>query len=132
MTGPSTAVFTGRVHGTVQLRHTDNGTPAARFWLLHHPRVYDRRTSQWTDGETVAVICTVHGAAAQHAAETLTDDVHVIASGQLRSAPSPHTPGQQQLYVDNARVGVDLTHHVAYIDATLPAVLAGQAPAHTG
>ncbi|WP_338704372.1 single-stranded DNA-binding protein (plasmid) [Streptomyces sp. Q6] len=129
MTGQTAAVFTGRVHGTVQLRHTETGTPVARFWLHHLPRVYDHRARQWTDGALVPVICTVHGAAARHAAETLTDDVHVMATGDLRITPSPHAPGQQQLYLDHARVGIDLTHHVAYIDATLPGVLAGQPPA---
>ncbi|MFG2257281.1 hypothetical protein [Streptomyces mirabilis] len=33
------------------------------------------------------------------------------------------------LYLDSAQVGVDLAHHVAYVDDTLPAVLAGRAPA---
>ncbi|WP_369243169.1 hypothetical protein AB5J56_00075 [Streptomyces sp. R21] len=32
------------------------------------------------------------------------------------------------LHLDSAQVGVDLAHHVAYIDDTLPAVLAGHAP----
>jgi hypothetical protein len=33
------------------------------------------------------------------------------------------------LHLDSAQVGVDLAHHVAYIDDTLPTVLAGRAPA---
>ncbi|MFD7205914.1 single-stranded DNA-binding protein [Streptomyces sp. NPDC059893] len=129
MSGETTAVICGRVHDTVQLRHTPTGAPVARFWILQLPRTYDQRSGRWSEGEPVPVICTVHGAAARHAAETLTADVHVIATGSLRVLPSPHRSGEQQIYLDNARVGVDLSQHVAYIDETLPAVLAGHATA---
>lgn len=121
MSGETTAVIRGRVYGTVQLRHTERGTPAARFTVMQVPREYDRARGQWRDGEPVPVICTVTGPLARHAAECLTDAVHVIATGNLALRAG--------LHLDSAQVGVDLAHHVAYIDDTLPAVLAGRAPA---
>ncbi|MFD7283477.1 single-stranded DNA-binding protein [Streptomyces sp. NPDC059862] len=122
MSGETTAVIRGRVYGTVQLRHTERGTPAARFTVLQVPREYDRARGQWRDGEPVPVICTVTGPLARHVAECLTDAVHVIATGNLALR-------ENLLHLDSALVGVDLAHHVAYIDDTLPAVLAGRAPA---
>ncbi|MER8009735.1 single-stranded DNA-binding protein [Streptomyces sp. NPDC094149] len=122
MSGETTAVVRGRVCGTVQLRHTERGTPAARFTVMQVPREYDRTRGQWRDGEPVPVICTVTGPLARHAAECLTDAVHVIATGNLVLRAG-------LLHLDSAQVGVDLAHHVAYIDDTLPAVLAGRAPA---
>ncbi|MGI5397056.1 hypothetical protein [Streptomyces sp. CA-251251] len=68
------------------------------------------------------MICTVTGPLARHVAECLTDAVHVIATGTVALRDNV-------LYLDSAQVGVDLAHHVAYIDETLPAVLAGRAPA---
>ncbi|MFI7406928.1 single-stranded DNA-binding protein [Streptomyces sp. NPDC049541] len=109
MSGETAAVIRGRVYGTVQLRHTEGGTPAARFTVLQVPREYDRARGQWRDGEPVPVICTVTGPLAQHAAECLTDDVHVIATGNLALRAG-------LLHLDSAQVGVDLAHHVAYID----------------
>ncbi|MGW1193680.1 single-stranded DNA-binding protein [Streptomyces sp. NPDC002559] len=122
MSGETTAVVRGRVHGTVKLRHTERGTPAARFTVVQVPREYDRTHSQWRDGEPVPVICTVTGPLARHVAECLTDAVHVIVTGRLALRGD-------LLHLDSAHVGVDLAHHVAYIDDTLPSVLAGRAPA---
>ncbi|MFF6969320.1 single-stranded DNA-binding protein [Streptomyces anthocyanicus] len=122
MNGETTAVIRGRVYGTVQLRHTERGTPAARFTVVQIPREYDYAQRQWRDGEPVPVICTVTGPLARHVAECLTDAVHVIATGNVALRDN-------MLYLDSAQVGVDLAHHVAYIDETLPAILAGRAPA---
>ncbi|MEU6653388.1 single-stranded DNA-binding protein [Streptomyces sp. NPDC046900] len=122
MSGETTAVIRGRVRGVVQLRHTERGTPAARFTVVQVPREYDRARGQWGDGQPVPVICTVTGPLARHVAECLTAAVHVIATGNLALRDN-------QLHLDSAQVGVDLAHHVAYIDDTLPAVLAGRAPA---
>ncbi|GGP80822.1 single-stranded DNA-binding protein [Streptomyces melanogenes] len=122
MSGETSAVIRGRVAGIVQLRHTERGTPAARFTVMQLPRTYDRTHGQWHDSEPVPVICTVLGPVARHVAECLTDAVHVIATGNLALRANV-------LHLDAAQVGVDLAHHVAYIDDTLPAVLAGHAPA---
>lgn len=122
MSGETAAVVRGPVHGTVQLRHTERGTPAARFTVMQVPREYDRARGQWHDGEPIPVICTVTGPLARHVAECLTDAVHVIATGNVALRDNV-------LYLDSAQVGVDLAHHVAYVDDTLPAVLAGRARA---
>ncbi|MET7608154.1 single-stranded DNA-binding protein [Streptomyces avermitilis] len=122
MSGETAAVVRGRVYGTVRLRHTERGTPAARFTVVQVPREYDRARGQWRDGEPIPVICTVTGSLARHVAECLTDAVHVIATGNVALRDNV-------LYLDSAQVGVDLAHHVAYVDDTLPAVLAGRAPA---
>ncbi|MEU2588253.1 single-stranded DNA-binding protein [Streptomyces avermitilis] len=122
MSGETAAVVRGRVYGTVQLRHTKRGTPAARFTVMQVPREYDRARGQWHDGKPVPVVCTVIGPLARHVAECLTDAVHVIATGNVALRDNV-------LYLDSAQVGVDLAHHVAYVDDTLPAVLAGRAPA---
>jgi single-strand DNA-binding protein len=124
MSGETTAVVRGRVHGSVQLRYTERGTPAARFTVTQIPREYDHSLGQWRDAEPVPVICTVTGPLARHVAECLTDAVHVIVTGHLALRDN-------LLRLDSAQVGVDLAHHVAYIDDTLPAVLAGHAPAAT-
>ncbi|MEW1648422.1 single-stranded DNA-binding protein [Streptomyces sp. NPDC091219] len=121
MSGETTAVIRGRVYGAVQLRHTERGTPAARFTVMQVPREYDRARRQWHDGEPVPVICTVTGPLARHVAECLTDAVHVIATGNLALRDN-------RLHLDSAQVGVDLAHHIAYIDETLPGVLAGRSP----
>lgn len=121
MSGETTAVIRGRVSGTVQLRHTERGTPAARFTVMQVPREYDRARGRWHDGDPVPVICTVTGPLARHVAECLTDTVHVIATGNLALRAG-------LLHLDSAQIGVDLAHHVAYIDDALPAVLSGRAP----
>ncbi|MFE1856272.1 hypothetical protein [Streptomyces sp. NPDC059489] len=70
----------------------------------------------------MSAICTVTGPLARHVAECLTDAAHVIATRSLALRGN-------QLHLDSAQVGVGLAHHVAYIDDSLPAVIAGRAPA---
>ncbi|MGW2618499.1 single-stranded DNA-binding protein [Streptomyces sp. NPDC001500] len=121
MSGETTAFIRGHVYGTVQLRHTQHGTPAARFTVIQASREYDRTRGQWRDGEPVPVVCTVTGPLARHVAECLTDAVHVIVTGNMALRGNV-------LHLDSAQVGVDLAHHIAYIDDTLPTVLAGRNP----
>jgi len=122
MSGEVTPTIHGYVSEDPQLRNTERGTPAARFTLVSVPREYDRGSHQWRDGEPVNIICTALGRLAQHIAASLAPGVHVIATGHL-------TLRGDGLHLATTRVGIDLEAHVAYIDATLPAILAGTAPA---
>ena len=61
MSGETAAVVRSRVYATVQLRHTQRGTPAARFTVMQVPREFDRARGRWHDREPVPVICTVIG-----------------------------------------------------------------------
>ncbi|MFI6566186.1 hypothetical protein [Streptomyces sp. NPDC050534] len=81
MSEETTAVIRGRVHETVQLRHTERGTLAARFTVMQVAREYDRARRQWRDGEPVPLICTVTGPLARHAAECLTGAVQWTRRG---------------------------------------------------
>ncbi|MEV6796521.1 single-stranded DNA-binding protein [Streptomyces sp. NPDC051320] len=119
MPGEITATMHGFVHDEPQLRSTERGMLACRFRLVSIPREYDRAAGEWRDGEPVMVLVTVRGRTARHVAASLTDRVHVIVTGMLDIRDG-------LLYLDADRVGIDLTEHVAYIDATLPDVLAGK------
>ncbi|NUK26915.1 single-stranded DNA-binding protein, partial [Streptomyces lunaelactis] len=121
MAGEVTPTIYGRVYEDPQLRHADSGRPIARFRVVSFPREYDRTSGEWRDGEPVLVVCTAWGRLAKHVAASLADRVHVIVTGQLTACDA-------QLHLNVTRVGVDLDAHIAYIDATLPAVLAGKGP----
>jgi len=114
MSGQTTAVIRGRMHGVVQLRHTERGTPAARFTVVQVPREYDR----------------ARGSGATPSRSPSSAPSPARSRGTSPNA-SPTRPAlrDNQLHLDSAQVGVDLAHHVAYIDDILPAVLAGRTPA---
>ncbi|MFJ3714095.1 single-stranded DNA-binding protein [Streptomyces sp. NPDC090053] len=119
MPGQITVTMHGFVHDEPQLRSTERGMLACRFRLVSIPREYDRDTGDWRDGEPVLVLVTVRARTARHVAASLTDRVHVIVTGVLDIR-------DDVLYLDADRVGIDLAEHVAYVDATLPDILAGK------
>jgi single-strand DNA-binding protein len=56
----------------------------AKFPIASPPRVLDRNTNEYKDGETLFLGCTVWRELAEHAAESLTKGMWVVVVGRLR------------------------------------------------
>ena len=50
----------------VELRFTPSGTAVANFRLASQPRHFDRAKSEWVDGETLWLACSVFGQQAEN------------------------------------------------------------------
>ncbi|MFF3489093.1 single-stranded DNA-binding protein [Streptomyces sp. NPDC002701] len=126
MTGETIVTVTGNLVADPEIRFTEMGTPVARFRVASTPRVYDRKTSQWTDGESLFITCTVWRHVAEHVCECLQRGMHVIVQGRLRQRTYTDREGIKRTVfdLDADDVGLSLRHRIAYTDNTLPSTLA--------
>ncbi|WP_069757769.1 single-stranded DNA-binding protein [Streptomyces sp. LUP47B] len=126
MTGETTVTVTGNLVADPEIRFTEKGTPVARFRVASTPRVYDRNSGQWTDGESLFITCTVWRHVAEHVCECLQRGMHVIVHGRLRQRTYTDGEGIKRTVfdLDADDVGLSLRHRIAYTDNTLPPALA--------
>lgn len=85
MANDTTLTITGNLTGDPELRFTPNGAAVANFTIASTPRVFDRTTGEWKEGETLFLRASVWREAAENAAETLKKGMRVIAQGNLKS-----------------------------------------------
>lgn len=67
------------------LRFTPNGAAVANFTIASTPRVFDRATNEWREGETLFLRASIWREAAENVAETLKKGMRVIAQGKLKA-----------------------------------------------
>ncbi|MEU1772627.1 single-stranded DNA-binding protein [Streptomyces sp. NPDC019922] len=84
MSGETVITVVGNLVDDPELRYTPAGAAVAKFRVASTPRVFDRQTNEWKDGEGLFLTCSVWRQAAENVAETLTRGMRVIVQGQLK------------------------------------------------
>ncbi|MET8399598.1 single-stranded DNA-binding protein [Streptomyces sp900116325] len=83
MSGETVITVIGNITDNPELRFTPSGAPVANFTIASTPRIFDKQTNEWKDGETLFLRSAVWRQAAENAAESLTRGMRVIAQGRL-------------------------------------------------
>jgi single-strand DNA-binding protein len=73
----------GNMGGEPELRFTPNGVAVCKFSVAVTPRVRDRESNEWKDGEATWYNCTAWRELGEHVAETLVRGTRVIVKGRL-------------------------------------------------
>jgi single-strand DNA-binding protein len=76
----------GNLTADPELRYTDKGVAMARFTVASTPRVRDKATNDYRDGEPLFLTCTAWRTLAEHLAESLTKGARVVVVGRLRQS----------------------------------------------
>ena len=84
MAGETVITVVGNLVDDPELRFTPAGAAVAKFRVASTPRVFDKQTNEWKDGEGLFLTCSVWRQAAEYVAESLTRGMRVIVQGQLR------------------------------------------------
>jgi single-strand DNA-binding protein len=84
MSGETVITICGNLVDDPHLSFTPGGAAVAKFRVASTPRVFDRQTNEWKDGEGLFLTCSVWRQAAEHVAESLTRGMRVIVQGQLK------------------------------------------------
>ena len=117
MAGDTVITVIGNLTDDPELRFTPSGAAVANFTVASTPRTFDRQTSEWKDGETLFLRCSVWRQAAENVAESLTKGTRVIVQGRLVSRSYEDREGQKrtvnELQVDE--VGPSLTWATAKV-----------------
>ena len=85
MAGDTVITIIGNLTADPELRFTPSGAAVANFTVASTPRMFDRQSNEWKDGETLFMRCSVWRDAAENVAESLQRGMRVIVSGRLIS-----------------------------------------------
>lgn len=83
MAGETVITVVGNLTADPEMRTTRNGSTVANFSIASTPRVFDKQSNQWVDGDALFLRCTAWRDMAQHCAQTLRKGMRVIAQGRL-------------------------------------------------
>ena len=79
-----------------ELRFTPAGQPVARFRVASTPRVRDKATGEWKDGEALFLTVNVWRAMAEHACESIQRGTRVVVDGRLRQRSCETREGEKR------------------------------------
>ncbi|MGW5456974.1 single-stranded DNA-binding protein, partial [Nocardia sp. NPDC003979] len=71
MAGDTVITVIGNLTSDVELTFIPAGDAVAHFTVASTPRVFDRNTNQWRDGEAMFLRCNIWREAAENVAESL-------------------------------------------------------------
>ena len=82
--GDTPITVVGNLVADPELRFTPAGQPVATFRVASTPRVMDRQSNEWRDGDSLFLTCNVWRQAAENVAESLQRGMRVIVTGRLK------------------------------------------------
>ncbi len=82
--GDTPITVVGNLVADPELRFTSTGQPVATFRIASTPRVMDRQSNEWKDGDSLFLSCNVWRQAAENVAESLQRGMRVIVTGRLK------------------------------------------------
>jgi single-strand DNA-binding protein len=86
MAGETAIVVVGNLTDDPELRFTPQGVAMAKFRVASTPRMYDKTSGAWKDGEALFMPCTAWRDLAENVAGSLSKGARVIVSGRLRQS----------------------------------------------
>lgn len=116
--GDTTITVVGNLTADPDLRFTPSGAAVASFTVASTPRVYDRQSGEWKDGDALFLRCSIWREAAENVAESLTRGSRVIVTGRLRQRSFETREGEKRtvVEVDVDEVGPSLRYATAKIN----------------
>ncbi len=117
MAGETVVTVVGNLTADPELRFTGSGVPFASFTIASTPRTFDRQANEWKDGEALFLRATVWREFAEHAANSLTKGMRVIARGNLRQRSYQDKDGNNRtsIELDVDEVGPSLRYATAQV-----------------
>jgi single-strand DNA-binding protein len=100
MAGDTIITVIGNLTGDPELRFTPSGAAVANFTIASTPRVYDRQSNEWKDGDTLFMRCSIWREAAENVSETLAKGTRVIAQGRLVQRSYETREGEKRTVVE--------------------------------
>lgn len=79
-----TTVLIGNLTADPELRFINSGAAVVNFTVASTPRIYDKATQEWKDGEALFMRCSLWREAAENVAESLHRGNRVIVVGKLK------------------------------------------------
>jgi single-strand DNA-binding protein len=115
--GETTITVSGNLTDNPDLRYTPGGVAMLKFAIASTPRVLDRTTGEYRDGDTLFLGCTAWRELAEHAAESLTKGMRVVVVGRLRLSrwETPEGEKRSTYGLDVDEIGPSLRYATATV-----------------
>ncbi|GAA1553809.1 single-stranded DNA-binding protein [Brevibacterium picturae] len=117
MAGETVITVVGNLTSDPELRFTPNGAAVANFTVASTPRMFDRQTNEFKDGETLFLRCSVWREMGENVAESLQRGTRVVVQGRLKSRTFETKEGEKRtvLELDVDEVGPSLRRATAQV-----------------
>lgn len=118
MAGDTTITVVGNLTADPELRFTPSGAAVANFTVASTPRIYDRQSGEWKDGEALFLRCNIWREAAENVAESLTRGSRVIVTGRLKQRSFETREGEKRTVfeVEVDEIGPSLRYATAKVN----------------
>ena len=118
MAGDTTITVVGNLTADPELRFTPSGAAVANFTVASTPRIFDRQSSEWKDGEALFLRCNIWREAAENVAESLTRGARVIVTGRLKQRSFETREGEKRTVfeVEVDEIGPSLRYATAKVN----------------
>lgn len=137
--GNTPITIVGNLVADPELRFIPNGAAVTNFRIASTPRVYNRETNKFEDGDALFMTCNCWRGMAENVAESLTKGMRVIVTGNLKQRSFQTKEGDQRTVyeIDVQDVGPSLRYATAQVarnprDGGAPQGGAQQPPKPTG
>jgi single-strand DNA-binding protein len=100
MAGETPLTIVGNLTADPELRYTQNGLPVVNLTIASTPRVFDRASNEFKDGETLFMRCSAWREMAEHIAGSLTKGTRVVAQGNLKQKSYETKEGEKRTTVE--------------------------------
>ena len=120
MAGETQITLVGNLVDDPELRFTPSGVAVANFRVASTPRVFDRQSGEWKDGESMFLTCTVWRQYAENVAESLQRGMRVVVQGRLKQRSFETQQGEKRTVfeIDVEEVGPALRYATAKVTRT--------------
>ncbi|WP_067565916.1 single-stranded DNA-binding protein [Nocardia acidivorans] len=120
MSNDTVITVIGNLTADPELRFTPAGAAVANFTVASTPRVFNKTSQEWEDGEALFLRCNIWREAAENVAESLTRGSRILVSGKLKQRSYETKEGEKrsviELEVDE--VGPSLKYATAKVNKT--------------
>lgn len=100
MAGETTITVVGNLTDDPELKFTPSGAAVARLRIASTPRVMDRTSGEWRDGEPLFLSCPIWRQPAENVAESLSRGSRVIVTSRLRQRSYETRDGEKRTVVE--------------------------------
>jgi len=126
MAGETVITVVGNLTADPELRYTQNGLAVANFTIASTPKVFDRTSNEWKDGEALFLRAAVWKEFAEHVAGSLEKGARVVATGRLKQRAYETAAGEKRTVVE---LEVDeIGPSLRYATATVTRAQSGRQP----
>ena len=124
----------GNLTSDPELRFTPSGAAVAKFTVASTPRVFDKATNEWKDGDSLFLNCQIWRQPAENVAESLTKGMRVILQGRLKQRSYETKEGEKRTVyeVEVDEIGPSIRNATAKVTKVTKSASSSAAPQAAG